>query len=412
MKRTISILGILVVGVSLVLAGSVMAQTTLTITVHSSPVKKLQSEKFIPTFEKLNPDIKVKLHVIPSAEVHDKVTISLIGESATDVITGYYRWFKEWGAKELVKNLQKYVYQVNRADFYDSPWENASYNGNPYGIPHRYDIEGMVYNKRMFKEAGLDPEDPPQNWEELVEYGKALTISAEQYGFGLIGGDRPHCMVQLTSFVHQSGGRFLSKDFSKVTVNKPEAVRGIKFWVDLLRKHKIAPKGATEYDDLDIIHMFEAGKVAMLYIGPWFWDWIDRDVPEMAPHIASAVLPKGPVQRSATSKGWASGISWHTEHEKEAWRWIHWFTSSGVMAEFCRSLPPRKSAAQHPRFQTSRLKPYVKSLAFGMSQPPIPEWVEMTIPLYEQVQAALLGQKSVQEAMNDAVALMEKILTR
>ena len=40
----------------------------------------------------------------------------------------------------------------------------------------------LYYNKAMFEAAGLDPEAPPKNWDEIIEYGKKLTDATRAFG--------------------------------------------------------------------------------------------------------------------------------------------------------------------------------------------------------------------------------------
>src|SRR3546814_9554899 len=53
--------------------------------------------------------------------------------------------------------------------------ENSQTGGKTWGIPFQRSTIVMYWNKEAFQEAGLDPETPPQNWNELVEYGQKLT---------------------------------------------------------------------------------------------------------------------------------------------------------------------------------------------------------------------------------------------
>ena len=59
--------------------------------------------------------------------------------------------------------------------FYKAFMLNSQTGGKTWGIPFQRSTVVMYWNKQLFKEAGLDPERPPQNWAELVDYGKKLT---------------------------------------------------------------------------------------------------------------------------------------------------------------------------------------------------------------------------------------------
>ena len=69
-------------------------------------------------------------------------------------------------------------------DFLDGFMLDSYVDGQIYSIPFQRSTMVLFYNKDAFEEVGLDPEDPPETWEEVVEYGQKLT-NENRYGVGL-----------------------------------------------------------------------------------------------------------------------------------------------------------------------------------------------------------------------------------
>ena len=107
----------------------------------------------------------------------------------------------------------------------------------------------MYWNKAAFKEAGLDPNRPPANWDELVEYGKKLTVkdaSGKVTRWGLIipSGVTSHWFLQ--GFTTQNRAKLTNDAGTETYLATPEAIEALQFWVDLSRKHQVMQAGIID----------------------------------------------------------------------------------------------------------------------------------------------------------------------
>ena len=64
---------------------------------------------------------------------------------------------------------------VTADQYFDFAWQEATYKDNIYALPFDTDTRALWYNKDIFKEAGLDPEKPPQTLDELKQVAAKLT---------------------------------------------------------------------------------------------------------------------------------------------------------------------------------------------------------------------------------------------
>lgn len=130
-----------------------------------------------------------------------------------------------------------------------------------YSMPFNSSTPVLLYNKDAFKEAGLDPENPPQTFSEIQEAAKKLTKPNEQYGFSML--TYGWFVEQLIAtqgglYVDQENGR--AGDASKSLFNGEEGLRVFKFLDDMNKAGTFGNYG-TNWDDIRAA--FQTGKVAM-----------------------------------------------------------------------------------------------------------------------------------------------------
>ncbi|SMB97285.1 carbohydrate ABC transporter substrate-binding protein, CUT1 family [Thermanaeromonas toyohensis ToBE] len=139
---------------------------------------KKQMLAVIEEFEKQNPNIKVKNVPIPVGEQLNQLTIMTTGGNAPDIAQVHFDVgisLAAMGALEPTENLlsKEFLEDVNKKLYDFGIWE-----GKHYLIPWVGHPLGFWYNKKILKEAGLDPNNPPQTMDELT---KAMGIIKEKF---------------------------------------------------------------------------------------------------------------------------------------------------------------------------------------------------------------------------------------
>ncbi|MFH5183686.1 ABC transporter substrate-binding protein [Paenibacillus sp. TAB 01] len=157
---------------------------------RSNPFEnKWEKEVVIPKFEKLHPNIKVNLIVVPSNEVDPKLSTMVAAGDPPDVFSMWGEsGFNEYYMKGLLLELTEFIKQdLKKEDFVDGMFDIYAVNGKYYSVPQVSNFGMMmVYNKDLFKEAGLPDlptswSDPSWTWDKMLEYAKKLT---KNYGQG------------------------------------------------------------------------------------------------------------------------------------------------------------------------------------------------------------------------------------
>lgn len=151
----------------------------------------------------------------------------------------------------------------NKDDFYPAFVEDTQADGHTYSIPFQRSTIILYYNKDMFKAAGLDPNKPPTNWDELVEYAGKLNRDGHT-GLEIPGNDDSYWMFQMLARQNASDPKqsIMGDDGRKANFNTPENVEALQFWLDLSRKFKVMPEGVIDWaaTPTDFIE----GKTAMM----------------------------------------------------------------------------------------------------------------------------------------------------
>lgn len=138
-------------------------------------------------------------------------------------------------------------------DFIPAFMKNSYYDGKTYSIPFQRSTIIMYYNKDQFKEAGLDPEKPPTNWDELREYAKKLTVTdasgnVSRWGV-MIPMDDPFMFY---GFCRQNSNdpqsQIMAEDGKSVYFDTPENAEALQYLVDLAQVDKVMPEGSIKWE--------------------------------------------------------------------------------------------------------------------------------------------------------------------
>ena len=300
-------------------------------------------------------------------------------------------------------------------DFLDGFMLDSYVDGQIYSIPFQRSTMVLFYNKDAFEEVGLDPEDPPETWEEVVEYGQKLT-NENRYGVGLAL-NSGSAQWAFTGFCLQNsanGENLMTEDGKQVLFDTPENVEALQFWLDLQNKYQIMAPGIVQWTDLPT--QFLAGEVAMIYHTTGNMANIN-DNAEF--EFGTAFLPGHKRVAAPTGGGnfyISSGIS--EERVQAAWKFIKFATETERAAQW--SLDTGYVATRESCFETDLIKNYYEELPqakvaydqIPYSGPELTTYnaAEIWRVLNDNIQAAVVGDATPQEAFTAAQEQATEIL--
>ncbi|TBL70924.1 ABC transporter substrate-binding protein [Paenibacillus thalictri] len=296
-------------------------------------------------------------------------------------------------------------------DFYEGFMANAQTGGKTYSIPFQRSTIILYYNKEAFKEVGLDPEKPPQNYKELVEYSKKLTKPG-RWGIEISSTDYIGWMFQALAL--QNGKNLMDQDGKKVFFNTPENVEALQFWIDLIKKEKVMPEGATNW--ATIPSDFTSGKTAMMYHTTGNLGAVKSGAKF---EFGTAFLPAG--KNYGTPVGGANlyifkGIA--KERQEAAWKYIRWLTQPERLAQF--SIDTGYVAPSRSSNETDVMKKYIASFPQAVTARDQLKYAAASFSTHnsgevgkiwnDNLQAAITGTVPPAEALKKAQEAAEKVL--
>ena len=122
--------------------------------------------------------------------------------------------------------------------FLADPWNNSFWQGKQYGVPglEAGPNYGLNYNAELVKAAELDPDKPPQTWEELLEWHKKLTVKDASGNLKQMGLDPYDAMAGELDFAATSYGfTWYDEDAGKHDINNPKLVEHTKITSEFIK---------------------------------------------------------------------------------------------------------------------------------------------------------------------------------
>lgn len=302
--------------------------------------------------------------------------------------------------------------------FFSAFMLNSTFDGSVWSIPFQRSTPVMYFNKGAFREAGLDPENPPQTWEELVEVGQALTRRGdggrvEQWGVSIPNETFGAWLFE--GLVIQAGGILHNPDDGcTVNANDPATKRALQFLVELSQEHEVSPQGIIRWGTTP--NDFVAGNSAIVYHSTGSLGFIRNNADF---EFGTAFQPQG--ERYGVPTGGANFYIFRDQdpaRRDATWTFIKWMTSpemaarwsidSGYVAtrEASWELPiMQEYTAQFPQALTAR-----DQLQYAQPEFSAYSLQEVYDVLNQAIGQAVLGSATVDQALETAQAEIDAIL--
>lgn len=345
---------------------------------------------------------------------YDKLLTALAGGSGPDLaFADLGGWVPTFASKDWLWSMEDMIAEWEDEDqIWDNLWPTVKYEGERYGLPWYTDARLMLYNQKMFREAGLDPNDPPETWEELAKDAKTITEQGPRtYGYGVSGTKTEHTTLAYIVFLASNGGQLLTDDYSEAAFNSEAGLDALKFYTNLALEHKVSPEPVSYHED-NYRNLMAQNRVAMAIGGPWSFPLIETANPDI--EYSLAVHPYGEAPASVLG-GWAIVIPKTTENPQAAWdfasylnsyeTWMYWLEEKGG------PMPTRQDVADDsPVLQDEKWQNIFKVFPNAVHRPPIPEYPQVSEQIQLMIQSVLLKEKTPEQAIEDAAANVNGIL--
>jgi sn-glycerol 3-phosphate transport system substrate-binding protein len=301
--------------------------------------------------------------------------------------------------------------------FFPAFMMNGRYQGKTYGVPFQRSTQVLFWNKDAFRQAGLDPNRPPANWDEEVEYGKKLTqrdASGKVTRWGLIVPSGVTSKWFLQGFTTPNQAKLTNDDGNETYLASPAVVESLQQFVDLSRKHKIMQEGIIDTGNAP--NEFLAGRAAMMHHSTGNLTNIKNNAKF---EFGVAMLPAKKQRGSATGGGSIYIFKKATPEQQEAaFKFVKWMTSAEQQARW--SIETGYVAPRQDAWDLPVMKKYLQDFpAAGVALQQLPfcapefsthDGSRTIKALEDAIEAAITGTKTPAKALADAQAEATRVL--
>lgn len=363
--------------------------------------------KLVEDFNASQSDIVVESRLLAFDDLVNEALKAFATGQAPDIISldnPDFALFSSRGAMLDITDRVANSDVIDTSVYYEGPLASAMWDGKLYGLPKATNTIALFYNKDLFAKAGIA--EAPKTWDELLEDARKLNDPANNvYGITWSARAGEEGTFQFLPWVQMGGGSFKE-------VNTPGAVKALEIWKTLLDE-KLASQDVLSQGQWDSTGTFNAGNAAMAISGPWE---LGRMATDAKFDWGVALLPTetegGP--RSSAMGDFDLGIFANTKHPDEAFKVLEYFASQSdrLFPEFS-NIPARSDIAL-PSTGDARtdeaLKVFQEQLKYAQPRGPHPEWQKISKAIYDAFQAAMTGQMTPKDALDQAQATIKGIV--
>ncbi len=289
-------------------------------------------------------------------------------------------------------------------------WSVVEYHGRDYAIPWMLGTRAMYMNADLMRGVGLPPEQPPETWTDFARAVERIDAAGPDLkGFGMNSGEREVLFKKFMPFAWGNGGSILDSTLTHSVVSSPQNVEALRFYLSL------KPFSLLDRQEM-LDEAFTRGRIGFTISGPWML----RKLPESAPqlHFEVILMPRPAKNRGIPASfagAEALGI-FRGSREKAAAVTLARFlvreeNAMPLYVATGNAFPAAFAAEQDTYFVSHpKDKVFVRQLETAVAPPLHPRWVEIEEILNSELEEAIYGKKSADEALRSGDRRIEALL--
>ena len=365
--------------------------------------------KLIATFEAENKGVKVRWVDVPWAAMQNKILTAVSAKTAPDVVNLNPSFASQLASRNAWLDLDTRVPEAVQKQYLPNIWKDSTLNNKSFGIPWYLTSRVTIYNKDLLNKAGVSK--PPATYAELKQVAKQIKDKTGKYAFftTLVPEDSGEV---LESFVQM--GVDLVDAQGKAAFNTPKGKAAFQYWVDFY-KQGLMPKEALTQGHRHAIELYQAGDTALLATGAEFMETIAKNAPTIAQVSAAAPQITGETGKKNVAV-MNLVIPRDTGKPDIALKFALFVTNTENQLAFAKAanvLPSTLEALQEYKRSLSadgKALPVEQARDISATQmqdaqvliPTMKDINKLQKAIYENLQAAILDEKTVDQAVADA----------
>nr|WP_283248461.1 sugar ABC transporter substrate-binding protein [Bacillus sp. FJAT-49711] len=357
-------------------------------------------------FMKENPDYKVTVETIPWDQYWTKLQAATQGGDVPDIIVMHpdeVENYAEGGKLMDLTTMFSNSTLTSLDKFPDYVVEDFTVEDKIYGVPKDIGTMALVYNKKLFDEAGVDYPNDSWTWEDMMDAAAKISDKSKDI-YGIAAPNNGQNFYW--NLIWQNGGDFFEDDGVTSTFDQLENIEAIEYATSFVEKG-FSPT-VKDFASLSADEYFQAGKIGMIFAGSWMLtQYLDTEGLE----FDVAPLPKGK-ERAAICSGMAFSVSESTKNPDAALKFIEYLGSEEAQLIQSKSgvAIPAYEGTQTPwieGFTSINAAPFAGVAEYGHTSPGLttsneasaildkymPEIFSLNLPVAE-------GMKKIREEIN------------
>ena len=303
----------------------------------------------VARFNQKYPNVKVEIAIDPITNDWGDYVMRVLSQfnanNAYDLYGTAIETFRTFETRKLFIPLDDYIAgHPTYSDFDPALFKYASYKGKTYFIPIGWNNTMINYNRKLFKDAGVDFPKPGWTWDEFRETAKKLTVRDAAGNVTQFGYEVPNRLFFVEPWFFSNGTSVLNEDWTASNMLDPKVSESLQFLYNLIHVDKVSPIPSNDKMD----NQFMAGQIAMISRGHSIVEnakaaKLDLDIAIPPTKVNDyTVIGFGGYGISKTSK--------YPDLAKELIGELTSFETQKEEGEAGGAVPGRKSAAETPSF--------------------------------------------------------------
>lgn len=300
-----------------------------------SPLER-QAKNVVEAYNKSHKN-QVKLEIIPNDDMEGKVGGASQTDSLPDILAGDVVRIPYWASEGIFTDITKQIDGLdNKADLQQGHIEAGTVDGAEYTLPFITDVSVMVWNKNLYKEAGLDPEQGPKSIDQFVEQAKKVAaLNKDGVAGSYLAGQSGGALVfDLFPSVWADGESVMNKDGSEATLDNDSMKGVLDAYKELANTTNGLGAGSKEETGATWTVPFANGKIGVMpYPNTSTTALFDAEK-DGGFEVGVAPIPGTKEGKTSTFLGGdAMGISKDSKHVAQAWNFLYWLMQSDAQKE-------------------------------------------------------------------------------
>lgn len=401
------------VATSVTTGGAVSNELTGTVTYwHAysadSPEVSTLEDTIIPAFEKLHPGVTVKDVPIPYDELHQKLITAAAGEQLPDLVRADIGWVPELANLGVLEpigtsmpDFKTYADQVYPGSLATNMWK-----GTYYGLPLDTNTRVLLYDAPFFEKVGIPV---PTTVDELMAAGPALK-AAGAYAFA----DNGAGGWNMLPWIWSAGGDITDPGVTKATgyLNSPKSVKGIQNLVDMYKAGYMPDIILGDSGGLPTSDGLATDKYATILDGPWMYPIFAGQYPDFT--VSSSQVPEGPGGSVSVVGGEDIVMTQSSTNKDAAMEFMRYLLSEESQLAMAQvgQMPVLSNLGPQLTSINAYYAQFVEQLQTAKPRPPTPAWSQIDSIMQDEIRAAMRGDKTVQEALDEAASQSDALLAQ